>query len=132
MQDDFDQHVEALDYPLLIITATCANGERAGCVVGFATQCSIEPRRFLTGLSEKNRTYRVAETATHLAVHVLDRREKQLAELFGGETGDEVDKFAMCRWHEGPYGVPILSDIDAWFVGRVVERVALGDHLGYI
>ncbi|HEV3001376.1 MAG TPA: flavin reductase, partial [Solirubrobacteraceae bacterium] len=57
--------VSDLDYPMFIVTAT--NGrERAGCLVGFATQTSIRPGRFLVCLSEKNRTYRVAGAAEFL------------------------------------------------------------------
>ena len=45
------------------------------------------------------------------------RRAATLAELFGGETGDEVDKFARCAWHEGPEGVPMLDGCANRFVG---------------
>jgi flavin reductase (DIM6/NTAB) family NADH-FMN oxidoreductase RutF len=51
-----------------------------------------------------------------------------LAELFGGQTGDEVDKFARCAWHEGPERVPILDECPNWFVGRVLWRADAGDH----
>ncbi|HUR76387.1 MAG TPA: flavin reductase family protein [Acidimicrobiales bacterium] len=130
--DEFHRLVAAIDYPLFIVTTTGSDGEHSGCVVGFATQCSIDPPRFLVALSEKNHTFGTARTATHLAVHVLDRREKRLADLFGGETGDEVDKFASCNWNEGPHGMPILDDIEAWFVGRILDRIDLGDHLGHV
>lgn len=125
---DFDRFVEAIDYPMFIVTVPGPNG----CLVGFATQCSIHPPRFLVGLSEKNRTHQAARDATHLGVHVLGRDDKALAELFGGETGDDVDKFAECRWSEGPHGVPILDGIAAWFVGRILDRVDLGDHTGHV
>ncbi len=128
---EFDRLMGELDYPLFIVT-TADGGERAGCLVGFATQCSIKPLRFLVALSEKNHTFEVAGRATHLGVHVLDRDEKQLAELFGGTTDDVTDKFAQCHWHDGPHGVPILDGVDAWFVGRIIERIELGDHLGHV
>ena len=41
-QAAFDRLVNRLDYPMLVVTAE-ADGERAGCLVGFATQCSIQP-----------------------------------------------------------------------------------------
>src|SRR4051794_7928471 len=62
--------VSQLDYPMFIVTAA-ARGERAGCLVGFATQCSINPPRFLLCLSDKNRTYRVAQHAQILVVHLV-------------------------------------------------------------
>jgi flavin reductase (DIM6/NTAB) family NADH-FMN oxidoreductase RutF len=99
--------------------------------VGFATQCSLDPPRFLVCLSKANHTFPVAERSEHLAVHVLDRADHGLAVLFGEETGDEVDKFAACAWRE-VHGVPVLSETRAWFVGRVLERLPLGDHVGHL
>jgi len=127
----FDDLVSELDYPMFIAT-TAAGGERAGCLVGFATQASIHPSRFLVCLSEKNRTCRVAREATHLAVHFVPADRDDLAELFGGETGDEVDKFARTEWHEGPEGVPIVDGCANRFVGRILERLVLGDHVGHL
>jgi flavin reductase (DIM6/NTAB) family NADH-FMN oxidoreductase RutF len=120
-----------LDQPMLVVT-TAAGEERAGCLVGFSTQCSIDPPRFLVLLSDKNHTYRVAIDAEVLAVHVLGADDLPLAELFGQETGDDVDKFARCSWTPGPEGVPILDGCDAWFVGRVLERERLGDHVAHV
>jgi flavin reductase (DIM6/NTAB) family NADH-FMN oxidoreductase RutF len=60
---------------------------------GFTSQVSIRPPRFSVGLSKRDRTYRVAEGARHLTVHLIERRHCELARVFGGETGDDVDKF---------------------------------------
>jgi flavin reductase (DIM6/NTAB) family NADH-FMN oxidoreductase RutF len=124
----FDSLMAELDYPMFIVTTVAGDGERAGCLIGFATQISIRPPRFLAGLSNKNRTYRVAERAEHLGVHFVPAEGGELAELFGSETGDEVDKFERCAWHEGPAGVPIVEGLPNWFVGRIVERLEAGDH----
>lgn len=121
----------ALDYPMFVVTAA-AGDEQAGCLVGFATQCSIDPLRFLVCLSRKNRTCRVAAQARALAVHLLTADQRELAELFGTETGDAVDKFARCRWVPGPEGTAVLSDCPDWFVGRTIDRFELGDHLGFL
>src|SRR3954451_19397105 len=106
--------IDELDYPMFIVTAA-AGSDRAGCLVGFATQCSIDPPRFLVCLSDKNRTFRVARHARTLVVHLVPREATGLAELFGSETGDEVDKFARCAWSEGPDGTPVLDDCRNWF-----------------
>jgi flavin reductase (DIM6/NTAB) family NADH-FMN oxidoreductase RutF len=100
--------------------------------VGFTSQVSIGPPRFLVGLSERNHTFRVARRATHLGVHLLPRRHRDLARLFGSETGDQTDKFARCTWREGPHGVPILDHAAGWFVGEVLSRDDLGDHVGFL
>jgi flavin reductase (DIM6/NTAB) family NADH-FMN oxidoreductase RutF len=126
----FSSAVSRLDYPMLIVTAAAA-GERSGCLVGFATQCSIDPPRFLVCISEKNHTFRVAARSEHLAVHFLDRADRPLSLLFGEQTGDETDKFDQVAW-EDRRGVPVLTGTGAWFVGRVLERVPLGDHVGHL
>jgi flavin reductase (DIM6/NTAB) family NADH-FMN oxidoreductase RutF len=129
--EPFEKLVSMLDYPMYVVT-TSADGERAGCLVGFTSQVSIGPPRFLVGLSNKNHTYRVAQRAAHLAVHLVPRRHKDLARLFGSETGDRVDKFARCDWQLGPHDMPVLSEASGWFVGEVLDRHALGDHVGFL
>jgi flavin reductase (DIM6/NTAB) family NADH-FMN oxidoreductase RutF len=127
----FDALVGELDYPMFI--ATTRTGDRlGGCLLGFATQTSIDPPRFLVCLSRRNRTYRLARAADALAVHFVPREAAELADLFGGETGDEVDKFARCDWEPGPEGLPILTACENWFAGRVLERLDLGDHVGFL
>jgi flavin reductase (DIM6/NTAB) family NADH-FMN oxidoreductase RutF len=113
-----------------IVTARGDDGERSGCLIGFATQVSVQPQRFLACVSKQNRTFDVVSKADTLAVHFLSREQLPLAELFGGETGDEVDKFALCEWRDGPDGVPVLAGVAGWFAGRVLDRFDLGDHVG--
>jgi flavin reductase (DIM6/NTAB) family NADH-FMN oxidoreductase RutF len=115
----------------MFIVTTRSGDELAGCLIGFATQCSIDPPRFLVCLSDKNRTCRIATKADALAVHFVPSSAEDLAQLFGGETGDEVDKFSRCTWHEGPRGLPILDDCDNWFVAAILARHDLGDHIGF-
>lgn len=128
----FEQMVGLLDYPMFVVT-TRSGDVRAGCLVGFSSQVSIDPSRFLVGLSKRNHTFRVASHgATHLAVHLLSKPHRDLARLFGSETGDRIDKFSRCRWWEGPEGLPILADAAAWFAGRILDRFDLGDHVGHL
>ena len=116
---------------MFVVTAA-AGSRRAGCLVGFATQCSIDPPRFIAFISNKNFTHRVALDAGVLAVHVVPSDREDLARLFGEETGDEVDKFERCDWRPSPEGVPLLSDCADRFTGTVVERVVVGDHTGFL
>ncbi len=116
----------------MFIVTTATNDERSGCLIGFATQVSIHPPRFLVCLSDKNRTFRVARQANVLVVHFVDEAATELAELFGGETGDDVDKFARCDWRPGPEGAPILSGLENWFAGRILDRLDFGDHRGFL
>ena len=129
--EEFGELVDGLDYPLYVVT-TAHEGERSGCLVGFTSQVSIDPPRMLVCISDKNHTYPVAREAEMLAVHLLSPDQRALAELFGEETGDDTDKFARCSWHAGPGDVPVLDDCARHMVGRVLQRIPFGDHLGLL
>jgi len=128
--DAFEALMADLDQPSYVVTAA-DRGERAGCLVGFATQCSIEPPLFAVWLSKLNHTYRVARSSGGLAVHLLREGDAELARRFGGETGDEVDKFAGLGWSPGPDGCPVIDGLD-WFAGTVVAQVDTGDHVAFV
>ncbi|MEV6400399.1 flavin reductase family protein [Streptomyces sp. NPDC051907] len=129
---ELDAFTDVLDYPMYVVTAA-AGDRQAGCLVGFASQCSIDPPRFMVWLSKANHTYRIARDATYLTVHALRDDQKRTAELFGSRTGDEVDKFEHLAWRRSAHGAaPILDWACAWFLGRVEGRVDGGDHVGFL
>src|SRR5262245_29042699 len=132
VRDDFDDLVAATD-PGMVVVTTALGDERSGCLVGFHAQSSIEPRHYTVWLSRVNHTYRVALGASHVAVHFLTDGDRAVAELFGAETGDAVDKFARTPWTPGPEGVPLLDACPHRLVGR---RIALvddgGDHVAFV
>jgi flavin reductase (DIM6/NTAB) family NADH-FMN oxidoreductase RutF len=127
--DPFDTIMASLDTPMVVVT-TAMGDERAGCLVGFHAQSSIDPHRYSLWLSKANHTYRVMLRSGFLAVHYLHDGDDDLARLFGTTSGDDVDKFTRCATEEGPHGVPVLT---ACPDRLVVRRVALldegGDHV---
>ena len=123
--------VATLDYAMVVVTGA-RGGRRAGCLVGFATQCSIDPPRYLVCVSKANATAAVARRARYVGVHQLASDQNELAQLFGEQSGDWTDKFDACRWHPDAHGVPVLDDAPAWLIGRVVTRVDFGDHTGLV
>ncbi|MFB7477102.1 flavin reductase family protein [Kitasatospora sp. NPDC056184] len=126
---DFDTFAALLDYPVYVVTAP--GPPPAGCLVGFAGQCSIDPVRFVVWISKADRTHAAALAADALGVHLLPYGHG-LAALFGGRSGDATDKFAGVEWYHGPFGVPVLAEAPAWFVGRVLDCADWGDHTGLL
>ncbi|MEO2096398.1 MAG: flavin reductase family protein [Brachybacterium sp.] len=116
--------------PAMVVVTTAAEGERAGCLVGFHAQSSISPERYCLWLSKANHTYRVALRSTHFAVHVLSSADHALAERFGTLTGEETDKFAGLDLSRGEGGVPQLG---ACPQRLLLERITMlddgGDHV---
>jgi flavin reductase (DIM6/NTAB) family NADH-FMN oxidoreductase RutF len=128
----FERLTSSLNYPMLVVTAA-SRREIGGCLVGFFSQCSIDPPRFCVYISEANHTYGVARRASHLLVHFLDRRQHDLAAHFGELSGDTVDKFDGVPWRPGPDGrTPRIGGVDAWLFGRIEGRHSGGDHRGFV
>jgi flavin reductase (DIM6/NTAB) family NADH-FMN oxidoreductase RutF len=123
----FERLVAELEYPMIVAT-TAAGDERGGCLVGFSTQCSIDPPHYAVFISKKNQTAAVAARAETMVVHFLRPGDKALARLFGEETSDEIPKFEQCSWRAGPGGAPVIEHCD-WFAGRIIDRVDVGDHV---
>jgi flavin reductase (DIM6/NTAB) family NADH-FMN oxidoreductase RutF len=122
----------SLDYPMVVVTVATSR-ERSGCLVGFMTQCSLDPVRFSVYISKENHTHHVARRASHLMVHFLADGHHDLAAHFGELTGDCTDKFTGVAWHPGPDGhTPLLAAVDAWVFGRIERRHDGGDHRGYV
>ena len=129
---DLDAIVCRGDHNMLVVTAT-ADGEHAGCLVGFHTQSSIDPWRYTVCLSKLNHTYAVARKADHLLLHFLDESQHRLAHLFGGFTDDAMldrEKVDLVEWRPGPDGVtPLLAGVDDWVLGRIeAQHHRDGDH----
>ena len=130
--EDFAALVAAADGALVIVTAT-ADGERDGCLVGFHSQASIDPLRYVVWLSKANRTYRLALAARRLAVHFLSVQDEDVAEHFATTTGDAEDKLARWAWTPGADGVALLDRLGNRVVGR--RRTVVddgGDHVGVV
>jgi flavin reductase (DIM6/NTAB) family NADH-FMN oxidoreductase RutF len=129
VSEAFDALMAALNPPLIVLT-TAAEGERAGCLVGFHAQSSISPERYCIWLSKANHTYRTGLRAGHFAVHFLTSDDLDLAEAFGTRSGEDTDKFEGLDVELDPHGVPLLQ---ACPHRLSLERLAVlddgGDHV---
>lgn len=121
----------ALDYPMFVVTAASGE-ERGGCLVGFASQCSIDPARFLVCLSRKNHTYRVATGAPispcTCSAPISSRwpsssapRRATMSTSSTSAAGRRGRRVSRCS---------TTAPTASW--GRVVDRVDAGDHVGFV
>jgi flavin reductase (DIM6/NTAB) family NADH-FMN oxidoreductase RutF len=131
MSDPYDAVLEAIDPPMVVVTAV-AGERRGGCLVGFNTPCSVHPPIYATWLSHRNHTYDVAREADVLTVHTLGRSALPIAEHFGSQSGHDVDKFAGVGCELNEHGGLVLEGTGGWFTGRIVHRLATGDHTLFV
>jgi flavin reductase (DIM6/NTAB) family NADH-FMN oxidoreductase RutF len=128
----FDRVMRGRNPDMLIVT-TAVGEQRAGCLVGFHSQCSIEPDRYAVWLSKANHTCQLALRATHFGLHFLRSDHGRLAEIFGTMCGGEVDKFTLAPAHPGPFDVPLIEACRDWVVARRTAFLEEGsDHICFI
>lgn len=109
---------------VVVITAP---GERpAGFTATSFTSVSLDPPLVSFCLNRGASSWPAVSVASHVAVHVLAEQQEQLARTFATSG---VDRFAApTSWRIGPFGLPLLDDVQATLVCRIAERVSAGDH----
>lgn len=112
-------------YPtgVALITATLADGELVGMVVGTFTSVSIDPPLVAFMPDRGSRTFAKLREAETFCVNVLAADQ---ADLVGSWRGAE--SFADVTWRTSPSGAPILADSVAWIECDYHQIVDAGDH----
>jgi flavin reductase (DIM6/NTAB) family NADH-FMN oxidoreductase RutF len=98
--------------------------------VGFTatslSSVSAEPPMLSFGISTGASSWPAIAEAGHVGVHILGEHQQELAATFARSGADRFG--APTAWREGPEGVPVLDEVLAWLVCRIVGRVPAGDH----
>ncbi|MFD8201005.1 flavin reductase family protein [Streptomyces sp. NPDC003470] len=108
-----------------VITARGDAGP-AGFTATSLTSVSAEPPLLSFGIGTGSSSWPAVSGAEYVGVHLLGEHQRELAATFARSGADRFG--APTAWHEGPEGVPVLDDVLAWLVCRVVGRVPAGDH----
>jgi flavin reductase (DIM6/NTAB) family NADH-FMN oxidoreductase RutF len=109
------------------VAVITAHGERpVGFTATSLASVSVTPALLSFGIGLAASSWPVIARADHVGVHVLGEHQHELATTFARSGADRFA--APTRWRSGPEGVPVLQDVAAWLVCRVVARVPAGDH----
>ena len=129
VRNAFDDLMGSANAALLVVT-TAVDDVRAGCLVGYHAQASMDPQHYSFWLSKANHTYRVGLLATHFAVHFLTAHDHDMAVHFAAQSGQDTDKFADIAVETGDHGLPYVTALPN---RMVLERISVlddgGDHV---
>ncbi|MFD7837646.1 flavin reductase family protein [Streptomyces sp. NPDC059761] len=104
--------------------------EDGGRPVGFTAtslnSVSADPPLLSFTIATGASSWPAIRDSEHLGVHILGEHQQDLAGLFARSGADRFGPGT--GWAPGPYGVPVLDDVLAWLVCRVVARVPAGAH----
>ena len=65
------------------------------------------------------------ESTERVIIHLLGMRNQEVAQKL---AGPHSDRFVGDHWSVGPHGLPLLKDVTAWMVGRIVERIPVASN----
>ena len=116
----------------MFVVAAAADGDADACLVGFTTQCSIEPPRFAVFLSKMNQTYR-ARDAGHRARRAPDPPRPARARRALRRHQREGRSRQAVRMAVAPRTGrrPVIEECD-WFAGTIEARLDAGDHVAFV
>ncbi|MYQ81992.1 MULTISPECIES: flavin reductase family protein [unclassified Streptomyces] len=109
------------------VAVITAAGERpVGFTATSLNSVAAEPPLVSFGVGTASSSWPVLAEAEHVGVHILGAHQQELAATFARSGADRFGPSTF--WRSGPEGVPLLDDVLAWLVCRVVARVPAGDH----
>ncbi|MEU7008904.1 flavin reductase family protein [Streptomyces sp. NPDC046332] len=109
------------------VAVITAQGDRpVGFTATSLSSVAADPPLLSFGVGTGSSSWPVLAEAEYVGVHILGEHQRELAGTFARSGADRFGH--PTRWSEGPEGVPILDDVLAWLVCRVVARVPAGDH----
>jgi flavin reductase (DIM6/NTAB) family NADH-FMN oxidoreductase RutF len=109
-----------------VVVVTVSGASPAGFTATSFTSVSLRPPLVSFCLNRSGSCWPAVVAADYVGVHMLRRCQEDLARTFATRG---IDRFAEpTRWRPGLDGVPVLDDVLAVMICRVVDRVPAGDH----
>ncbi len=122
-----------IGYGLYVLTTN--NTYDNGCVINTFIQVTSSPQRVALAVNKDNFTCSELEKSGIFNVSVIDERaDFDLFRQFGFKSGRNVRKFDdFCDFNRAKNGVLyITKSTNAYFSGKVTEKIDLGTHILFI
>lgn len=107
------------------VTALDPTGHPAGFTATSLASLAAVPPLATFNMARSASTWPAVAASRRVVIHMLGARNRAVAEILAGEA---AKRFTGDHWTPGPYGLPVLRDVTAWMVGRIVRRVPVHDN----
>jgi flavin reductase (DIM6/NTAB) family NADH-FMN oxidoreductase RutF len=115
-----------------VVTTSGPDGEPIGMTANAFTSVSLDPPLVLVCVARSASTFAAMEQARTYAVHVLHDGQDAISMRFACSAADGIEKFSEIEWYRADSGLPLLDDALARLECTIVDRVEMGDHVGYV
>ncbi len=102
-----------------VITARTPDGRPVGFTATSLASLAAVPPLATFNMARVSSAWPAIEQTDHVLIHILGARNRRLAEIM---SGDHDHRFDGDHWAPGPLGLPLLKDVPAWMLGRIVGR----------
>ncbi len=108
------------------VTARRTDGRPVGFTATSLASLAAVPPLATFNMARVSSAWPAIEQTDHLLIHLLGHRNRDLAVRM---SGDQDRRFDGDHWAPGPLDLPLLRDVPAWMLGRVVGRYPVADNV---
>lgn len=101
------------------VTGLKPDGSPAGFTATSLASLAAVPPLATFNMARVASAWPAVEQGQHVIVHILGARNRGVAGIM---AGDNAARFSGDHWAPGPLGLPLLHDVPAWMLGRIVGR----------
>ncbi|QNO38677.1 flavin reductase family protein [Protaetiibacter sp. SSC-01] len=107
------------------ITARTPDGRPVGFTATSLASLAAVPPLATFNMARVASTWPAIEQTDHVIVHILGARNRAVGAKL---AGDHDRRFDGDHWEPGPLSLPLLRDVPAWMLGRIVGRYPVHDN----
>lgn len=108
-----------------VVTGRTPDGTPVGFTATSLASLAAVPPLATFNMARVSSAWPAVENTDHVLIHLLGARNRALADRL---SGPHDARFAGDHWAPGPLELPLLNDVPAWMLGRIVERVRVADN----
>ena len=101
-----------------VVTALLPDGSPAGFTATSLASLAAIPPLATFNMAQVSSAWPAMTVGNHIVIHTLGPRTKHHAERM---AADRDLRFADETFVVGPHGIPVLVDVTAWMLGRIIE-----------
>ena len=124
-----------VNLPVYSICSTDGNGAFNMHIITYATQISMQPKRYVCGIYEGTKTLEHVIGHGEFVLQLLSASQYRLVDLLGKKSGHTTDKIArlekrkmLIQWN----GFPVLREALAVIQLKIISSFPGGDHTGFL
>lgn len=119
--DAFKQAFRRLAAGVSVVTARGLDSQPVGFTATSLASLAAVPPLASFNMSRVSSAWPAIADTDHVLIHMLGVRNRELAARM---AGPKEDRFDGDHWAPGPRDLPLLNDVTAWMLGRIVGRHA--------